>query len=309
MSNMLQIRENVPIAPLTTFRIGGVARFFVEVKTEVGLREAIAWAKEQGVEFRILAGGSNVLAPDQGFDGLVIHVIEGAHSLDAGLLTADAGCNLLGLIREAAAAGWGGWEKMAGIPGTVGGAARGNAGAFGTEIKDVAVRAEAFNVETGESRSFENGECAFSYRQSFFKQHPEWMITKVAVQLSVVDQAESSRLIEDTIAEREKRHLQNVRAAGSYFMNPVAPTSVVAQFEQEKQVKSREGRVPAGWLIEKAGMKGASVGGAEASEQHPNYIINTGDATAADVRALAEKIKAAVRERFGVELREEAAML
>jgi UDP-N-acetylmuramate dehydrogenase len=304
---MINIKSQVPLAPLTTFQIGGEAKYFVEVKTEAELREAIFWAREQGVRFALLAGGSNVLVNDTGFDGLLIHIVPGEWQLDdVGVLTADAGCNLLALIRAAGERGWGGWEKMAGIPGTIGGAARGNAGAFGTEIKDIEVHADAFNVETGESRSFTNSECEFSYRQSFFKQHPEWVITKVAVQLVQVDPAESSGLIEGTIAEREKRHLQNVRAAGSYFMNPVAPPELVLQFETEKQVKSREGRVPAGWLIEKAGMKGFAVGGAQSSLQHPNYVVNNGTATATDVKAVAAAVIKAVEEKFGITLHEEA---
>ena len=117
----------------------------------------------------------------------------------------------------------------------------------------------------------------------------------MAVGLHVVDYAKSARLIETTITEREKRHLQNIQAAGSYFMNPVAPKEVQEMFEREKGMKSRKDRVPAGWLIEKAGMKGAKVGGAIASLQHPNYLVNTGGATALDVRNLAEKIKQAVK--------------
>ena len=114
--------------------------------------------------------------------------------------------------------------------------------------------------------------------------------------------------MEATIAEREKRHLQNVRAAGSYFTNPIAPADIVAQFEAEKGTKSRENRVPAGWLIEKAVFKGATLGGAQSSMMHPNYLLNaSGTATAAEVRELAATIKQAVREQFGVELTEEAA--
>ncbi len=124
-----------------------------------------------------------------------------------------------------------------------------------------------------------------------------------------IELAESAKRAEETIAEREKRHLQNVRAAGSYFMNPKAPPEIVTMFEQEKQTKSREGRVPAGWLIEKAGMKGATVGGAIASLQHPNYIVNQGNATAENVRALADEVKEAVKSQFGVELAEEASIL
>ena len=121
--------------------------------------------------------------------------------------------------------------------------------------------------------------------------------------------AESAKLVEETIAEREKRHLQNVCAAGSYFMNPTASSEIVAMFEKEKRVKSRESRVPAGWLIEKAGMKGAVVGGAIASLQHPNYIVNQGGASAKDVITLAQNVKIAVMSQFVVDLHEEAAIL
>src|SRR3989344_1416723 len=283
----LTIKENIPLAPLTTFCIGGRARYLAEVKTEDEIREAVQWAREHSERPIVLAGGSNVLVPDEGIGGLVIHIMSNQFSYSDSGLAADAGCNLLNLIRAAGEKGLGQWEKLAGIPGTIGGAVRGNAGAFGPEIKDIVTKVRAFNGETGEIREFSKAECDFSYRHSFFKDHPEWIITRAFVQLSLVNPAESARLADETIVLREKRHLQNVRAAGSYFMNPVAPQNIVEMFEQEKQVKSRESRVPAGWLIEKAGMKGAQVGGAIASLQHPNYIVNTGTATANDVRTLA----------------------
>jgi UDP-N-acetylmuramate dehydrogenase len=216
---------------------------------------------------------------------------------------------LLGLITAAGAQSLGGWEKLSGIPGTVGGAVRGNAGAFGSEIKDFAVTVRALNSATGETREFTDQECDFSYRHSYFKEHPEWVITRVRLKLRPTDVAANSKAIEETIAERERRHLQNVKAAGSYFMNPVAPKEVVEMFEKEKGVKSREGRVPAGWLIEKAGLKGHRVGGAIASEQHPNYLVNENNASAHDVANLAQAIKLEVFLKFNIELQEEAAIL
>ena len=307
--NMIEVKENVSLVPLTTFGIGGAAKYMVDVRTESELKEAIQWVKEKGLRLIILAGGSNVLVPDEGLDALVVHIVSDAHSFNGNNLAADAGCNLLALIQEAGRQGLGGWEKLAGIPGSVGGAVRGNAGAFGPEIKDFVTKVCALNSGIGEMKEFPNTECGFSYRHSFFKDHPEWIITRIELKLEKVEPAESARRAAETIAEREKRHLQNVRAAGSYFMNPKAPQEIVAMFEQEKNVKSREGRVPAGWLIEKAGMKGATVGGAIASLQHPNYIVNQGTATAEDVRQLAEKIKETVKAQFKVGLYEEAAVL
>ena len=306
---MLSIKENVPLRELTTFKIGGPARYYVEVKTESEIKEALNWARTRKLPHVVLAGGSNVLVPDDGLEALMIRLVSNKHSFQGASLVADAGCNLLDLIRNASILGLGGWEKLSGIPGTIGGAVRGNAGAFGTEIKDVCTLVRALDCNSMEIREFKNEECAFAYRNSFFKHHPEWIILNVVLLLKKTDGAKSAKLGEETIAERERRHLQNVRAAGSYFMNPVAPAHVIEMFETEKQVKSRENRVPAGWLIEKAGMKGASVGGAIASLQHPNYIVNMGNATSRDVLELARDVKTAVSEKFGVELHEEAVVL
>ncbi len=300
-----EIKENVSLAPLTTFQIEGVARYFVEVDSEEKLQEALRWAKEKDVGVIFLSGGSNVLVARE-LDALVIRFVGDIFAVESSTLDSWTGTNLHLLLRAMSEKGLGGWEKLAGIPGTIGGAVRGNAGAFGTEIKDFVASVSAFNSKTGESREFQNAACAFSYRNSFFKQHPEWIVTRVKLELHAVNGEESARVAQETIAEREKRHLQNVKAAGSFFLNPVVPHNIVEMFETEKGIQSREGRVPAGWLIEKAGMKGKTVGGAIASLQHPNYLVNTGTATAEDVRKLAELIKAEVAKKFGIELKEEA---
>lgn len=303
----MEIRENVPLAPLTTFQIGGSARYFVEVSTESEIRDALGWARENERPFYVIAGGSNLLLPDAALEGLVIRVIGENYSFTDEGLQAEAGCNLLLLIRAAAAEGKGGWEKLAGIPGTIGGAVRGNAGAFGPEIKDFVTWVRAMNTKTEDVHEFSNAECEFDYRMSFFKKNPEWIILDVHLKLHQGDTLMVQNVIDETIAEREKRHIQNVKAAGSYFMNPVAPLHIVNMFEEEKGVKSRGGRVPAGWLIEKAGMKGASLGGAQVSPQQANYIINeSGSATAEEVRELAQKVKDEVKAKFDVSLTEEA---
>ena len=304
--DMLHMQEHTPLAPRTTFEIGGAAKYFVEVKNEEEIREALLWAREHNEKFFAMGGGSNILVPDEGFDGLVIHIASNQFGFTGGLLEADAGCNLLSLIRAAAEEKLGGWEKLSGIPGTLGGAVRGNAGAFGSEIKDFVTWVQVLDTNTLETHEFSNAECAFEYRMSHFKKHPELLILRTHVKLGKSE----AHLIGETIVEREKRHIQNVRAAGSYFMNPVASQAVVAQFESEKSTTSRGGRVPAGWLIERAGMKGECVGGACSSEQHPNYLVNaSGSAKASEVRELAEKIKAAVKAQFGVALEEEALVL
>ena len=303
---MITIREHVPLGPLTSFKIGGTARHYIEAGSEEDIRAALLWAREHSEPTVILGSGSNVLIPDDGLEALVIRITTHDRNISNNVLTADAGCSLMALIKQCAAMKLGGWEKLAGIPGTIGGAIRGNAGAFGSEIQDFVLWVRALNSNTLETHEFSRDECEFSYRRSFFKDHPEWVILNVHLSLQKTKGTESTKLIEETIAERIKRHIQDVKAAGSYFMNPIVPEGVREQFEKEKGVESREGRVPAGWLIEKVGMKGASVGGAQASEQHPNYLINANHATSTQVRDLAKKIKKKVRDEFGVDLKEEA---
>lgn len=305
----VNIQHNVSLSDKTTFQIGGSARFFVSVARESELREAFEWARANKCRFFILSGGSNTLVSDKGFDGLVIHLALSSVEWGENECTVSCGKNLFELISEAGERGLGGWDKLAGIPGTIGGAVRGNAGAFGSEIKDFILEVRALDTLSGDSKTFSNQECAFAYRESFFKKNSQWIVLSARVTF-LQQPTEHIRLaIAATVAEREKRHLQNVRAAGSYFMNPIAPQEVREQFEQEKGVASREGRVPAGWLIEKAGMKGMHLGGAMASKQHPNYLVNAENATSQEVKELAQKIKQAVFERFGIQLVEEAAHL
>src|SRR3989338_3931474 len=185
--NMMDVRENVPLAPLTTFKIGGPARYFVDVHNEEEMKAALAWARERGTRCVVLAGKSNILVPDEGLNALIISVASGTFSFAGTELAADAGCNLLSLIRAASEKSLGGWEKLSGIPGTIGGAVRGNAGAFGPEIKDFVRKVRALNADTDENRDFVNPDMDFSYRHSFFKEHPEWIITRVWLQLTVAD--------------------------------------------------------------------------------------------------------------------------
>lgn len=305
----LKIQKNKTLAAFTTFGIGGVARWFVEVGNEDELCAAVVWAKEKNISYFILAGGSNMLFGDTEFKGLIIKIKLNQWQVVGETLIADAGCNLSEMIAQTSLAGLGGWEKMAGIPGTIGGAARGNAGAFGTEMTDVVASLRALHAPTGEVRKFAHNDCNFAYRDSFFKQNSEWIILTVTVELVSVDRVRSAQIIDETIAEREKRHLQNVAAAGSFFANPVVSIEIQRKFEHDKNTVCRNGRVPAGWLIEEVGLKGKQIGGAQSSEQHPNYIINTGSATAEDVIILTSHIKQRVRDQFGVQLQEEVTIM
>lgn len=306
---MIAIQKNIALAKYTTFGIGGSARFFTVVTTTDELQEALQFAHEHDIPWCVLSGGSNMLIADAGYEGLVIHNKILGITFDEATIAVASGEVLLDVLRQSALQEWSGAEKLAGIPGTIGGAVRGNAGAFGAEIKDFIESVTVFNTVTGEAKEFEPQECGFGYRNSLFKQQPELFIISCVLKFTKGTSEESLKKIAETIAEREKRHLQNVACAGSYFMNPVAPMPVQALFFDDKQQVAKEGRVPAGWLIEKVGLKGFMIGGAQASVMHPNYVMNTGTATANDVRAVAQKIKETIKEKYLIQLSEEVTLV
>jgi UDP-N-acetylmuramate dehydrogenase len=280
----------------------------IECTSVAMIEEALEHVRAEKKQFVVVSGGSNVLVSDDGFDGVVILIRADKTIIHDGVVTAEAGISLYTLIQRCHEHGLGGWEKLAGIPGSLGGAIRGNAGAFGSEIREFVTSVTAVHAETGERKDFVNDACDFSYRHSFFKENPEWVIVRAELALLPVDETAPGKA-KETVAEREKRHLQNVACAGSYFMNPVAPQWVQDQFATEKHVEPKEGRVPAGWLIEKVGLKGFRIGNACASQMHPNYVMNMGGATAADVRAVARTIQDKVKKEFLTDLSEEASLL
>ncbi len=294
----------------TTFAIGGLADYFTTVISEEDVRDALADAERLRETHTLFAGGSNVLVADEGVSGVVIRMRGGAWNRRAAQLHVQCGVSLDGAIREASAAGQGGWERLAGIPGTVGGAIRGNAGAFGSEIADVFLSVRAIDRYTGHVREFKKEACTFSYRHSYFKKHPEWILLDAVLSLKQVETKASMALVEETVAERERRHLQNVRAAGSFFVNPVVPPDIARVFAMDKHVEARDGRVPAGWLIEKVGLRGAREGGAASSDMHANYLVNaSGSATAREVWKLAQRIATKVKSQYAVELSPEVSCL
>lgn len=304
---MITFQEHVPLAPYTTFELGGVARYFTEVRTVTELGIALDYAETRSLPFFILAGGSNVLVADAGFVGLVIRIAFDQRTIDvdSGAVYAEAGASLMETIEATAEAGLTGMEAMYGIPGTVGGAVRGNAGAFGTEVVDVLKEATALNIDTREIKTFTREECNLTYRSSFFKRNPEWIVLSATFALTPDTDGAALARVEETLALRNERQIQNIRSAGSFFMNPTAPESVQKLFESEKGTPSNNGRVPAGWLIEKVGFKGHCVNGICTGERSANYIINDGTGSASAVLELTSAIHAKVFTDFGITMQPE----
>ncbi len=304
---MIQFQEQVPLAPYTTFQLGGDARYFADITNAADLGIALDYAETRNLPFVILAGGSNVLVSDTGFDGLVIHIGFKKYSIDAdsGIVRAEAGASLMEVIEAAAQSGLTGMEAMYGIPGTVGGAVRGNAGAFGTEVVDVLSEVTALNISTREIKTFTHEECNCTYRSSFFKRNPEWIVLSATFALTQDTDGNALKRIRETLAMRNERQIQNIRSAGSFFMNPTVPEALQTQFQDEKGAPSHNGRVPAGWLIEKAGFKGQCVNGICTGERSANYIINDGAGSAQAVLELTSAIHAKIFTDFGITLQPE----
>jgi UDP-N-acetylmuramate dehydrogenase len=281
-----------PLAPYTTFRIGGPADLVAVPKGEEDLFLLARGVSEYGVDFVVLGGGSNVLVSDKGFRGVVIIVGEGlgrARILHKCLVKVEAGRKLGNLISWAAERGLGGIEDLAGIPGTVGGAVRVNAGAFGTEIGERVERVYLLEIgEAGEvhRRELVSRELGFSYRRSEIAENT--VIYKVELNLYPDSRIKIDERRKE-ILERRRKHQPSGPSAGSVFRNPPGQA--------------------AGELIEKCGLKGKRRGGAVVSPLHGNFIINEGGASAEDVLRLMEEVKAEVRKRTGVELEEEIRLI
>ncbi|PCI30572.1 UDP-N-acetylenolpyruvoylglucosamine reductase [Candidatus Kaiserbacteria bacterium] len=296
---MITIQENINLSEHTTFEIGGNARYFVEVNSMTDLEAALEYAKENRLKYFVFSGGSNLLVSDEGFDGLAIKISMSVLSITGTEVVAEAGCSLMEVIHETTLEKLGGMESMYGIPGSVGGALRGNAGAFGTEMKDVVKEVTAFNVWTHQLRKFSNIQCKFGYRDSYFKKDKDWVI--LSVTFSLTKDEKSHNKAHMTLSLRNERQIQGIKSAGSFFENPLVNTKIQKMFFDEKGVEAKDGRVPAGWLIEKSGFRGVCENGVCTGERSSNYVINEeGDSEA--VIALTTKIKEKVFRDHGVEL-------
>ncbi|MFZ2299957.1 MAG: UDP-N-acetylmuramate dehydrogenase [Candidatus Moraniibacteriota bacterium] len=303
---MVTVRKNVPLAPLTTFRVGGKADYFVETTGALELAEAFEYAEQHDLPVRILGGGSNVIFPDAGFHGMIIRMRDGGIKVSGERILCGAGVSLFDVVRAAAAAGLTGIERLAGIPGSFGGAVRGNAGAFGTEIGDVVASVKVLLQDTGMVKEYRHDACGFGYRTSIFKKKPALIILSAEIRLVPGEKQTLEKIIADTVAMRESKHPQDAQCAGSFFINPIVKSEKLRhEFEKDTGMAPRGGKLPAGWLIDHVGLRGKRIGGAMISDKHPNYLVNTGDATAEDVMILASLVKTRVRDELRVKLQEE----
>ena len=293
-----RVQAGASLAPITTFRVGGPADWLLETRSSGEIVRALQLARQQGIPVTLLGWGSNVLVSDAGVRGLVIRTRGGeVHRLGDDRVRADAAVSINGLVRWCVLHGVSGPEAWAGTPGTVGGAICGNAH-FGGRLIGSLVAEVGLADRDGRSIALPASEMEFGYDRSRLQRTGEvllWALFRVAPG----DPLALRRRARESLAFRKRTQPLDTPSAGCIFQNP-----------QPGRDRVPEGLpFSAGALVDRSGLKGFSVGGARVSPTHGNFIVNDGRATAADIRRLIERCRSEVRDRFGVELREEIVYL
>ena len=304
-----KITKNLSLSPLTTFKIGGLAKYFLKVSDQRELIKAIKWSKNKKISYFILGGGSNILISDQGFDGLVIKLdfntikVLPSQSRNRVRVLVGAGASLPKLVDFSLTHDLTGLEWLSGIPGTVGGAVRGNAGvrehSISKSIQSVKV------LKKGIVKKLKTKEIKFAYRQSIFKQNKDIILEVILILQKGISQ-ETRKIILKNIRYRILTQPSEC-STGCIFKNVEFTKilqDVLIKNPKIKQFKLT-GKVPAGWLIEQCGLKEKKIGGAKISEKHANFIVNIDSAQAKDVLDLIKIIKSKVKAKFKLDLEEE----
>ena len=333
-------KKNFSLKNFTTMAIGGPAKYFLVVKNETELLDALKFAKAKKLPWYVVGEGSNLVVNDRGFQGIIIQNKiprfdlsptlprpgEGGRMAGRGRIVVGAGNNLLKTIFRLNRLGLAGMERMAGIPGTVGGAIYGCAGAYGQEIKDRLV-----SVQIWDGRKFRNltkKQCRFGYRESIFKKNKKWIIIEAAFKFKNLDSVSlqrrasgagmtKSRLMEisrDIIKLREKKYKPGLKCPGSFFKNikisDIQPATLRQKFVKKiPSARIMYGKVAAGYLLEQVHAKGLRQGDIRVAAHHANLIYNPNGGKSADVRKLARKMKKMIKAKFGIKIEEEVQYL
>lgn len=341
---MMTIQESVPLAPLTSMRVGGPARYLAETESEDDVREAVRFARARKLPLFVLGGGSNLVVADSGWPGLVLKVAIGGISSQgsSAVFDAGAGVNWDDLVAEAVARNCAGVECLSGIPGSVGGTPVQNVGAYGQEVSETIESVRVLDVREDRVSDFDRQSCGFRYRASIFNttERGRYIILRVSFRL-IQDGAPSLKyadlkkhfatattqplLAEVREAVRQIRRSKGMlivpgdadcRSAGSFFKNPVLSDAQFQDLARRAELRGvqipsypaldAQRKVSAAWLVEQSGFaKGFTLGAAGISHKHALALINTGKASAADILQLKEKIQKGVQDAWGIVLEPE----
>ncbi len=337
----LCLEENVPLAPLTTLKIGGAARFFVRAETENQVTEAFQFAEENEFELFVLGGGSNILIADEGFDGLVLQIALKGISVRENLVTAQAGEDWDEFVAFCVGKNLAGIECLSGIPGYVGGTPVQNVGAYGQEVSETIASVRVFDRKTKDLLELSNADCKFSYRTSIFNTTAQDRFIVLAVtfdlpaggepkivykdlreffgdrQPNLAETREAVRRIRGEKAMLVRQGGLDANSAGSFFKNPVVSNekfAEIVEIAKNSGIKNVPGfgvddkslKISAAWLIEQSGFhKGYRKGNAGLSTKHTLALTNRGNASASEILDLMVEIQLKVKENFRVELKPE----
>lgn len=306
---MSGVQKDILLKNHTTFRIGGRAKYFFAARNREDLILAVRAAKRLKLPFFILGAGSNLLVSDRGYNGLVIKTQNlkfktQIHNSKLKIFC-EAGTPLAKLVKLSIEKGYSGLEWAAGIPGTVGGAICGNAGAFGKSMESIVKEIEAFDVKSGKVKVLKNKDCKFAYRDSIFRRNKNLIIISATVHLKRGNKGKIKNKTKEYLNYRKRNQPLNFPSAGSVFIN--APGFSAGQLGEKD--KSSSSAFAAARLIEKCGLKGRRIGRVKISEKHANFIVNLGQGKAKDVKKLINLIKQMVKRKFGIVLKEEIRFL
>ncbi|HEX6989144.1 MAG TPA: UDP-N-acetylmuramate dehydrogenase [Bacillota bacterium] len=284
------VKVNEPLRDHVTLQIGGPVEAMVFPASQDDLVRVVRWCLEQGVPYGFLGFGSNVLAPDEGLEGVMLRTKPALDFIrfDGRRVCVGTGASVARLVAQAASRGLQGVEGLAGVPGSVGGALVMNAGTRIGEIGRTVVSVELID-EAGRIRRLEAGELEYAYRSSRLQREPRWLVLKAELELEPGDPDEIRRRVDAALQYRNRTQPLHLPSAGSIFKNPPGDA--------------------AGRLIDEAGCKGLRRGGAQVSGQHANWIVNVGGASADDVLGLMIEVQRRVQDRFGVRLEPEIRLL
>lgn len=299
----LRVERDAPLSQYTRFGLGGPAALLADASTEMAFLHAWREIKKAGVPMEVIGGGSNLVVADSGYDGVVLRYTASALNADGQRVTAEAGAVLQDLVDFTVAQGLSGLHTMTGIPGWVGGAVYGNAGAYGRSI-DLSVSSVRF-FDGSTVREFSNEECRFRYRDSTFKDNKGWIVFSTVLHLMHGNASELKAKADEILAIRNAKYPPTMKCAGSIFKNLLfhqLPPHVQSQVDPKVV---REGKVPSAYFLELAGAKGLRNGDIHVADYHANLIYNAGSGTACQVREVIDDLKARVRARFGFEVEEE----
>ncbi len=299
------IQENIPLAPYTTFKIGGPAKYLAVIKRSDDVSPVLAWAKQEGLNIRILGKGANTLVGDKGYDGLVIIMQNDQMQWTPPQVIIGTGTQNGQLIANALKHHLGGMRWLIGVPGTVGGSLYGNAGGHGWGLGDFVDWVDVITFD-GEQKRLTKEECHFAYRTSEFKAHRDWVIVQAQLTLPAIDHAEEHKLLAETTKQKGANQPITTQTAGCMFVNPVVEKD---KLPAELQPFVENNTLSAWRLLQHLDIPGKKIGGVEISSKHANFMVNTGGATADHVIQMLSYVKQQVRDQLGVQLHEEVQYL